>query len=155
LGTGGRGSGGDDKNRFITDYVVDNERGIVYARKAMTKFSIPANLLKPIREFLENEAVKLKRKEKAMVKNDPFGDEDRLRENSTEEDVDEQLGHFDNQVKSKFINRQLVQVRKALTRLKLGKYGICEKCGKMIDTERLAVRPEATICISCEKEDEI
>ncbi|MFA6602293.1 MAG: TraR/DksA C4-type zinc finger protein [Candidatus Shapirobacteria bacterium] len=121
----------------------------------MTKFSIPANLLKPIREFLENEAVKLKRKEKAMVKNDPFGDEDRLRENSTEEDVDEQLGHFDNQVKSKFINRQLVQVRKALTRLKLGKYGICEKCGKMIDTERLAVRPEATICISCEKEDEI
>lgn len=121
----------------------------------MTKFTIPQNLLKPIREFLEKEAVRLKKKEKEMGEADPFMDEDRLRENASDEDVDEQIGHFDNQVKSKFVNRQLVQVRKALTRLKLGKYGVCEKCGKMIDTERLAVSPETTVCISCEKEDEI
>jgi len=35
-----------------------------------------------------------------------------------------------------------------------GKYGICDKCGEMIDTDRLAVRPEATVCMTCEKEGE-
>jgi RNA polymerase-binding transcription factor DksA len=38
--------------------------------------------------------------------------------------------------------------------VKLGKYGICEKCGKMIDTDRLAINPEATTCIDCEKDKE-
>ncbi|KKR63523.1 MAG: hypothetical protein UU02_C0023G0001, partial [Candidatus Woesebacteria bacterium GW2011_GWA1_40_43] len=30
--------------------------------------------------------------------------------------------------------------------IKLGKYGICEECGQMIDTERLIAFPEATLC---------
>ncbi len=38
--------------------------------------------------------------------------------------------------------------------VKIGKYGVCEKCGKMIDTERLMIMPETTICVSCEKKKE-
>ena len=42
-----------------------------------------------------------------------------------------------------------VQIRKALTRVRLGTYGTCEDCGKMIDTDRLMIYPEATLCVAC------
>ena len=116
--------------------------------------TIPAKLLAPVKSFLEKEMVRWKKTEKTVVKGDPFRDADRVNHNSTEEDVDEQVGHFDTEVKVSFINKQLVQLRKALTRIKIGKYGICEKCGKMIDTDRLAIKPETTICIDCAKEQE-
>ena len=68
--------------------------------------------------------------------------------------MDEQIGHFDSEVKAKFLSKRMVQMRKALTRIKLGKYGLCETCGKMIDTERLAIHPEATTCVECQKKRE-
>ncbi|MBM3205879.1 conjugal transfer protein TraR, partial [Candidatus Shapirobacteria bacterium] len=52
------------------------------------------------------------------------------------------------------INRKLIQIKKALSRLKIGKYGVCEKCGKMIDTDRLMIMPETTVCVKCEKKKE-
>jgi len=116
--------------------------------------NFPSRLLSPIKLFLEKELVKLKRTKKQLKKEDPFLDENRTTDNSLEEDVDEQIGHFDNEIKSKFLSRQIAQFRTALTRIKIGKYGVCEKCGKMIDTDRLAARPEATICIKCSKESE-
>jgi len=114
----------------------------------------PGKLLVPIRRFLESEIVRLKRREKGMKQSDPFMDSGRASENSVEEDVDEQVGHFETVVKVNFIKKQIVQVRKALTFLKIGKYGTCEKCGKMIDTDRLAIKPEATVCVECKKESE-
>lgn len=114
----------------------------------------PRNIVNPIRIFLEREIVRLKRTKKRISKSDPFSDSTRIEENSLEEDVDEQIGHFDSQVKAKFMDKQIVQLRKALTMIKLGRYGICEKCGKMIDTDRLAAKPDATICIKCERERE-
>lgn len=118
------------------------------------KIQFPKSLLEPIRRFLESELVKLKRVEKNIRKDDPFSDDTRNSRNSQEEDVDEQIGHFDAEVKVNFVKKQLAQFRTALSRMKIGKYGVCEKCGKMIDTDRLAVRPEATICIDCERERE-
>ncbi|MBX4205878.1 TraR/DksA C4-type zinc finger protein [Candidatus Microgenomates bacterium] len=48
------------------------------------------------------------------------------------------------------LDRRIIQTRKALSRIRIGKYGICENCGKMIDTDRLMVYPDATKCIDCE-----
>lgn len=118
------------------------------------KIDFPEKLLAPIKKFLESELVRMKKTEKKIKQADPFKDDSRSLRNSTEEDVDEQIGHFDTEIKAKFISKQVVQLRKALTRMKVGKYGICEKCGKMIDTDRLAVRPETTVCIDCEREAE-
>ena len=115
---------------------------------------LPERFLTPIKRFLEVELLKMKRTKKSLEKADPFTDETRTLENSEEEDLDEQIGHFDNQVKIRFLTKRIVQLRKALTRMKLGKYGICESCGKMIDTERLAINPEATTCVKCQKEKE-
>ena len=114
--------------------------------------SFPRKLLLPIKKFLEREVVKLGKRRKNIKEADPFSDDSRTTENSLEEDVDEQIGHFDAEIKAGFVAKQIVQFRKALTRIKLGKYGQCEKCGRMIKTDRLAVRPETTVCIDCEKE---
>ncbi len=114
--------------------------------------SFPKKLLSPIKKFLEGEVVKLGKRRKKIKEADPFTDGSRATENSLEEDVDEQIGHFSAEIKAGFVAKQIVQLRKALTRIKLGKYGHCEKCGHMIQTDRLAVRPETTVCIDCEKE---
>ena len=117
------------------------------------KFS--EKLIRPIKNFLENELMRLKRQKKMIKSSDPFFDVNRTSENSIEDDLDEQIGHFDAEAKTGLVSRQMVELRKALTRIKVGKYGICSNCGKMIDTDRLAVRPEATICIKCEREREL
>lgn len=111
--------------------------------------SIPKKLLQPIKNFLESEIIRWKRTEKKMKLDDPFSDSGRLSRNSNEDDVDEQVGHFETEVKVGFVKKQLIQLRKALTMIKIGRYGVCEKCGSMIDTDRLAVKPEVTVCIKC------
>jgi len=111
-------------------------------------------LLDSVKNFLESELLKSKRVKKQMEKTDPFADEQRVNDNSLEDDLDEQIGHFDSEIKVKFWAKRIVQLRKALTRVKLGKYGVCEVCGKMIDTNRLSINPEATTCVKCEKEKE-
>ncbi len=112
----------------------------------------PKSLLIPIKGFLQNELARLRKTKHSIEKSDPFMNSDRTVQNSVEEDVDEQIGHNETQAKAKFLSKQIVQFRKALARIKIGKYGVCERCGQMIDTDRLAVRPEITLCISCSKE---
>lgn len=50
------------------------------------------------------------------------------------------------------LESELASVEDALRALRLGKYGICDRCGEPIDPERLAVRPEATHCVRCQAE---
>lgn len=118
------------------------------------EIKFPAKLVAPIRKFLVEEIVRLKRQKKSIKASDPFKNVTRTGENSVEEDLDEQLGHFDSEIKANFVHKQIVEFRKALTRIKIGKYGICENCGNMIDTDRLAVKPQTTLCIKCERERE-
>ncbi len=46
---------------------------------------------------------------------------------------------------------RLKDIGVALERIKKGKYGICERCGKEIDKERLEVYPAAFNCAKCGK----
>lgn len=46
---------------------------------------------------------------------------------------------------------KLKDVNLALEKLKKGKYGKCEKCGKKIKEERLKVYPGARFCMECQK----
>jgi len=116
------------------------------------KIKFPPDILKPIREFLRLEEKKLEKRKEKLEKEDPFSDPSRLTNNaSPDADATEQFGHATSEALKREVERKLIQIRKALTRMKIGKYGICEKCGQMIDTDRLMVMPEATICAKCEK----
>ena len=50
--------------------------------------------------------------------------------------------------------KRLKSIDSALTRIKLGKYGICVKCGKYIPANRLEAIPYALMCIECKTEEE-
>lgn len=44
---------------------------------------------------------------------------------------------------------RLKDINLALEKIKQGRYGKCEKCGKAISKERLSVYPEARVCVKC------
>jgi len=48
----------------------------------------------------------------------------------------------------------LMKVNHALDQIKNGNYGVCEKCGKAIDEERLRAIPYTTFCVKCKKDEE-
>ena len=45
---------------------------------------------------------------------------------------------------------ELELVEEALTRMGKGKFGICERCGKEVDHERLDALPHVRYCVACQ-----
>ena len=115
----------------------------------------PVNLLKIIGHFLYQEEKKVLKKLQSLKKEDPFSNSNRLNDNaSPSAEAEEQFGHMKNQAIQKTLKRKLIQIREALSRVKIGSYGNCEICGKMINTDRLMIYPEATTCINCYRKRE-
>ncbi len=119
-----------------------------------TKVSFPSIVLAPLVRFLKGEQKKLKNTKKELKKADPFLVGDRDSDNSVDADVAENVEHDRAFAMRRQVSRSIVSIRKTLTRIKFGKYGICSSCGNMIDTDRLAIRPTAEFCIDCEKKRE-
>jgi len=118
-------------------------------------FSFPYQLVKPIGTFFKEQIGRLELRKQKIEKDDPFVEIDRGTDKaSPDKEVVDRVRHESLIASKNQIDRRLVQIRKALSRIKIGKYGICEKCNKMIDTDRLMVFPEATICVKCEKKAE-
>lgn len=42
------------------------------------------------------------------------------------------------------------QIRSAIERLDSGRYGVCERCGKVINPRRLEALPYVTLCLDCQ-----
>lgn len=52
------------------------------------------------------------------------------------------------------LERKVESIDAALRAIAKGQYGICERCGEQIDPARLEVRPDATLCLDCQREVE-
>ena len=52
------------------------------------------------------------------------------------------------------LEKKLNDVEAALKSIEKGGYVICEDCGKAIETERLEVKPDATLCLTCQQKAE-
>jgi RNA polymerase-binding protein DksA len=52
------------------------------------------------------------------------------------------------------LDRRQLDIEAALRSIEKGTYGICDKCGKPIEIERLEIKPDATLCVSCQTEVE-
>lgn len=115
----------------------------------------PKNLIDPVGKFLHARLKKLEKTKKEIEKEDPFKDTSRIVDNaSPDTDAAEQFGHARTSAIREQLERKIIQTRKALSRVRIGKYGICEDCGEMIDTDRLMVYPEATLCAKCQTKRE-
>jgi DnaK suppressor protein len=117
--------------------------------------SFPAKLLAPIGQFLQDRLKKLQDRKEEIGKEDPFKDTSRIIDNaSPDTDAAEQFGHARTAAIEEQLENKIKQTKRALKRVKNGKYGICEDCGEMIDTDRLMVYPEATLCAKCQAKRE-
>lgn len=52
------------------------------------------------------------------------------------------------------LERRLKDIENALKSMEKGEYGICTRCGKPIEAERLEIKPDATLCVECQREVE-
>lgn len=121
------------------------------AKVKKASFSFPMSVVKPVSDFLAGQLKTLEMRKKNIEESDPFSDTSRIANNAAlDTEAEEQFGHSMSSALKEQVDRRIIQTRKALARVRLGKYGICENCGKMIDTDRLMVFPDATKCISCE-----
>lgn len=122
--------------------------------KIQQVIEFPAKVLEPVKNYLKKEERRLKERKKKLKKEDPFSDPGRGEDNAVDSDALEQAGHERIEAIQTEVDKALITVRKALTRIKLGNYGTCESCGKMINTDRLAIKPTADSCIACERKKE-
>ena len=54
----------------------------------------------------------------------------------------------------RMLEREAAQVEDAQRARARGTYGTCQECGRQIPPERLAARPEATLCVDCQRKRE-
>lgn len=121
----------------------------------MTRIKFPLQVLNPVKKYLQREEIKLKHRKKELEKEDPFVNSDRINDNAAiDAEAAEESGHDRVSALKLEIDKTLIRIRKSLTRIKLGRFGICEKCKQMIDTDRLAIDPTATQCIDCAKKND-
>lgn len=115
----------------------------------------PAKFLASIGDFLKDQLKRLERRRAELEEDDPFQNGSRPASQASPDDTAAvQFGHARVSAMKDEVDKRIIQTRKALTRVKIGDYGICENCGNMIDTDRLMVYPEATLCIKCGRKRE-
>lgn len=116
----------------------------------MSIIKFPLKILKPVTDHLKNQETKLKKRKIDLEKEDPFFDTDRVNDNAAvDAEANEEAGHDRVSALKQEVDKTLIRIKKTLTKIKIGKYGLCEKCGKLIDTDRLAIDPTANFCIKC------
>lgn len=115
----------------------------------------PKNVLTQITKYLEQRRKDLEEHQRKLKKEDPFDDKTRLMDRASDDtEAQSKAGHERTEALRRQMDVALIETRKALTKIKIGKYGICENCGKMIDTDRLAAMPTANLCMNCAKKRE-
>ena len=63
---------------------------------------------------------------------------------NTSEEVTSQLAQME--------SRELMQIERAMARIREGSYGSCEMCTKKIPVARLNALPYTTLCIECQRD---
>lgn len=116
---------------------------------------ITKDSLKKLAKKLQNREKELLLQKEELEKQDIITDPTRITDNNDPDvDADEQNSHEKAQTLKSSIERNLRQVRRALSAVDEGTYGKCDICGGEITKDRLKVFPTATLCTSCREKKE-
>ena len=115
------------------------------------KSYLPPDFLEEAKNYLLSEEKRLVEEERKLAEQDPFLVAERDVDNAeTLDEAGEQTGHERVAAEREAVKRLLDETRLALSKLKAGRYGICDECGEMIDQARLKAHPQAQYCLRCE-----
>ncbi len=111
----------------------------------------PAETLVNIKAHLEEEQSRLLSRITELSGQDPFSDPNRTNDNAASDtEASEESDHDRVSALVTELKHQAEDVQTALAKIVDGTYGFCIECGSMIDTDRLAIHPTATMCLRCE-----
>lgn len=111
----------------------------------------PKHILEGIKNHLLTERSNTSYKLQSIMSQDPFSDPERTNDNAASDtDAQEESSHDRLEALEKELQLSLAEVNQALERIDKDSYGKCLSCKSFIDTERLAVKPTALYCVSCE-----
>jgi len=114
--------------------------------------TFPSDVLEELRLHLEDEKKKTQERISELTKQDPFSDPERANDNAaSDSEANEESSHDRFEAMVEELNSRLGDIDAALARIANGTYGFCTSCQQMIDTDRLAILPTATLCLSCER----
>lgn len=114
--------------------------------------SFPNEVLEGLRLHLEEEKKRVTHEMQDLSLQDPFTNTDRARDNTASDtEASEESSHDRFVAMVDQLKDKLADVDAALLRIANGTYGYCTNCANMIDTDRLAILPTATLCLSCEQ----
>lgn len=112
-------------------------------------------ILKKISGNLTNLRNQVQNRIQSLKLQDPFSNPDRLNDNAASDtEANEESSHERMEALEKELKRNLEEINLTLVRIKKGIYGKCQNCRNMIEEKRLAIKPTAIYCMSCEKKKE-
>ncbi len=115
--------------------------------------NFPSDILDGIRVHLEEEKKHVVARIDELSSQDPFANPDRINDNAASDtEASEESSHDRFTAMVDELKGKLADIDAALGRIAAGTYGFCTVCGDMIDTDRLAILPTATLCLRHEKE---
>lgn len=120
-------------------------------KRLMLKSYLPTNFINKIKNRLLKKDKELSKQEMLLKEQDAYMQPGRTTDNA--EIIDEAILEDSRKEVTdavmKGITNLRIQINRALSFIKIGKYGICEVCGEKIDKARLNFYPEATKCVKC------
>lgn len=115
----------------------------------------PMNIVDGIKSHLLREKKKIGVTLTSLKSQDPFSDPDRLVDNAASDtEAKEESNHERMEALEKELRLHMEEIENTLVRIQKGIYGKCNLCGKMIETQRLTIKPTALYCVSCERKRE-
>ncbi len=118
-------------------------------RKDPMKTNLSVSFINKIKTLLASKEKELRVEQKLLLDEDPYLSDGRDSDNEYLDDVTEDVQKETNDMRLTNINNMQTNVKKALARIETGEYGICEKCGKQIEQDRLEAIPDTSLCSKC------
>jgi len=133
---------------YVFLIIISMVNYILREKKSMSKTNFSLDFIKNIKNILVKKEKRLTEEQKLLLEEDPYNDrgrdtdnaelmDDALLEDNRKEVVD---------LRASALTKVQIQVRRALAKIRIGTYGLCEVCGIPIDKARLEAYPEATTC---------
>ena len=127
------------------------------ARKAHKRVTASPPLLRPMpepRETPEHSVLHALKTEYQRIKDEIRHHEALTQDHSeTSNDIGDEASEVFEQTKNlalkRHLEKMLQQIEAAIRRIEAGTYGFCERCGELINPERLQALPSATMCMGC------
>ncbi|AHB40419.1 MAG: hypothetical protein ACD_25C00153G0002 [uncultured bacterium] len=119
------------------------------SKKYMNTRNLPKEFIELIKRQLIRKEKELQKEQVSLMKDDPYLQTGRTESNSEymDEAILEDTRKTVSDARVNIVQTMLIEVKRALGAIKIGKYGICEVCGDPIDKARLRAYPQATTCL--------